>query len=154
MIAPMLVLLLLILIPTASADVNITVITTDDIDLNMTTFGEGALLSIEYNGRNLLQEIEDQIKTIADLQSTIIALAMRNDIANLEDQLVDLEDDLDKLVNELNLVLNDLYSKVVNQAHIIGINPLNTTVANTLISGNMTIVDYIEDVLIDLNATN
>lgn len=156
MIAPMLVLIYMAVLSTATAraDLNVTVLTTDDIDLDLTTFGEGALLSVEYNGRDLLQEIEDYLKTISDLRSIIVSLAMRNDIEELEDQLVDLEYGLDKLINELNLILNDLYSKIVNHAHIIGINPLNTTVALNLISGNMTIVDYIDDILIDLNATD
>ena len=156
MIAPMLVLIYMAVLSTATAraDLNVTVLTTDDIDLDLTTFGEGALLSVEYNGRDLLQEIEDYLKTISDLRSIIVSLAMRNDIEELEDQLVDLEYGLDKLINELNLILNDLYSKIVNHAHIIGINPLNTTVALNLISGNMTIVDYLDDILIDLNATD
>ena len=133
---------------------DVIIITDEDINLDLTTSGEGALLSVEYNGRDLLKEIEHYIQTIADLKQVIVALAMRNDIADLNDKLIDLEYDLDKLVNELNLVLNDLYSKVVKQAHIIGINPLNTTVAITLISGNMTVVGYIEEILIDLNATD
>ncbi len=156
MIAPMLALILIAILPTATAiaDMDVIIITDEDINLDLTTSGEGALLSVEYNGRDLLKEIEHYIQTIADLKQVIVALAMRNDIADLNDQLIDLEYDLDKLVNELNLVLNDLYSKVVRQAHIIGINPLNTTVAITLISGNMTVVGYIEEILIDLNATD
>ncbi len=136
------------------ADTDIEITTTgSDVDLDITT-GDGTLLTIDYEGRDLIGEIAEKIKTIADLRSTIIALAMRNDIADLEDQLAELEKALQKLIDELNLVLNDLYYNLGVQAHVIGINPGNTTVAITLINGNVTIADYLDEILIDLNTTD
>ena len=155
-IATVIALILMLILPmmAAGADVDID-ITTDsgDVDLDITT-GNGTLLTIDYEGRDLISEIAAKIKTIADLRSTIIALAMRNDVEDLEDQLAELEEALQKLIDELNLVLNDLYSKLSTQAHVMGINPGNTTVSITLISGNMTIADYLNDILIELNATD
>lgn len=149
-------LLLLMALPVlpAAADVNIVIDVDGDVNLGLVTLGNGTLLSIDYNGRDLLAEIAAKIKTIEQLRTVIVSLAMRNDVADLEDELAQLESELQKLVDELNLVLNDLYYKLGVQAHVIGINPGNTTVALTLISGNATIADYLDDILIDLNATD
>lgn len=137
----------------AGADTVIDITTSgSDVDLDITT-GNGTLLTIDYEGRDLISEIAEKIKTIADLRQVIITLAMRNDIEDLEDQLAELEEALQKLIDELNLVLNDLYFKLGTQAHVIGINPGNTTVAITLISGNLTIADYLDGILVDLNTT-
>lgn len=138
----------------AGAELDITVATDGDVELEVSTDGDGALLSVDYNGRDLLEEIEQKIKTIADLRSTIVALSMRNDVEDLQEDIEELDVNLQKLVGELNMVLADLYSRVNSQAHIIGINPANNSVAITLLVGNTTVSDYLDEILIDLNATD
>lgn len=155
-IMTVMLLLLMVAMPMipAGAELDITVATDGDVELEVSTGGDGALLSVDYNGRDLLEEIEQKIKTIADLRSTIVALSMRNDVEDLQEDIEELDVSLQKLVGELNMVLADLYSRLNSQAHIIGINPANNSVAITLIVGNTTVSDYLDEILIDLNATD
>jgi len=134
----------------ARADIDITVTTEGDVDLNVSTNGDGAMLSVDYNGRDLLNEIEQQIKTIENLRTVIVYYAAKNDVEDLQNEIEELDAELEKLVGELNHVFNDLYAKVNSQAHVIGINPGNSTVAVTLIAGNKTVADFIQENIDDI----
>lgn len=55
------------------------------------------------------------------------------------------EDDIKNLVEELNHAFGYVYGRLGAQAHIIGINPGNTSISITLISGNKTVADFLQE---------
>lgn len=151
---PMVMLLLIMVampMMRSGADVDITLTTDGDVDLAVLTGGDGALLSVDYNGRDLLNEIKQKIKTIEGLRTIIAYYSARTDVEDLQKEIEKLDADLVVLVSELNHVFNDLYAKVNSQAHIIGINPANNSIAMTLIAGNSTVSDYIHDAFVEID---
>ena len=126
------------------ADVDITVTTTGNADVELNT-GGGALVSFDYNGRDLLQELQDKADAIHAIKVGMIFLANQQNMDRLEDELAALEEDIRKLIIELNEAFGDVYFNLHMQAHVIGINPGNSTVAITLISGNKTVAEFIQD---------
>lgn len=129
----------------AKAEVDITVTTDGDVDVDLDTYGDGALLSVDYNGRDVLAELEDKMDALADLRVAMVFIANQRKTEKLEDEIEALEADIKKLVEQLNHAFGDVYFKLGMQAHVIGINPGNTSISITLISGNKTVADFLQE---------
>lgn len=151
-------LLLIMIIPFAMADtVTINVSTDGDAEVNVQS--NNGTFSVVYNGRDILGELEAAQKHISDMEKTFIYWAGKR--ATHDQDLLVIEEQLNSLTRDLNVVIGELYGNLGFTMHIVGVNPGNTTVSIQLIADNMTLADYIEDILInvddiliDLNATD
>lgn len=103
--------------------------------------------TILYNGRDVLAELESYYSELARMKAKIAYLKARADVDDVREGLEELEQAVRSLIEELEMVLNDLYGKVMFLAHITGINPGNESsiIVQSLMSGNASIVDYLEE---------
>lgn len=142
------VLLLIMIIPPAMAD-TVTIDLKMDGDAYVNIQNDNGTFSIIYNGRDILGELEAAQKHISDMEKTFIYWAGQR--ANHDQDLLVIEEQLSNLTRDLNVVLGELYGNLGFTMHIVGVNPGNTTVSIQLIAGNMTIADYIEDILVEVD---
>ena len=152
-------LLLIMTIPFAMADtVTINVSTSGDAEVNVQS--NNGTFSVVYNGRNILGELEAARKSVNDIEKTLIYWGTLTQVNEVERHVLVVEEQLNNLTRDLNSILNELYGNLGFTMQVVGINPGNTTVAMQLITGNMTVADYLDDILtdvdvilVDLNAT-
>jgi len=148
------ILLMAMLIPSALADiVTIDVDMNGDADVTIENYGDGEFILI-YNGRDILQELLDAQKSITDFQKLVIYQSTQQQFYETQLQfneisleLGEINDYLLRLTEDLNGVLGDIYAKLTFTMHVIGINPGASSVAEALISGNVTVADYLDDLL-------
>jgi len=106
-------------------------------DAYVTISNSNGSITFTYNGLNVLPHVKNEIRwlqTRANSNKLAIYLVRR---------------DLKRLVVALNKTFNDLYGKVYYLAHITGIynGNDNSTVTLMLKGGNMTLVDFIDQLL-------
>lgn len=145
------VLLLLMTIPLfAMADtVTINVSTSGDAEVNVQS--NNGTFSVVYNGRDILGELERAQKSVNDIRLTMVYWNGLTQAAEVEKHVDFVEEQLNNLTRDMNIVLNELYGNLGFTMHVVGINPGNSTVAMQLIAGNMTVADYVEDILVDVD---
>lgn len=152
-------LLLIMTIPFAMADtVTINVTTDGATDVNVQS--NNGTFSVVYNGRDILGELEAARKSVNDIEKTLIYWGTLTQVNEVEQHVLVVEEQLNNLTRDLNSVLNELYGNLGFTMRVVGINPGNSTVAMQLIASNMTVADYLDDILtdvdvilVDLNAT-
>jgi len=146
----MVLLLLLMAVPSAMADtVTINVTTSGATDVNVQS--NNGTFSVIYNGRNILGELERAQKSVNDIRLTMVYWNGLTQAAEVEKHVDFVEEQLNNLTRDMNIVLNELYRNLGFTMHVVGINPGNSTVAMQLITGNMTVADYVEDILVDVD---
>ena len=132
------VMMLLPMLPVKADEVHINI--NMDGDAYVTVENNNGTFAVWYNGRDILEEIEDQYDTISDLQAVIAALAAREDIDDVKEELDEVNQQFGVLVNDLDNVFDDLYHTMGFLLHVTGVNPGNTTVGAMLQSGNVTMI--------------
>jgi len=143
-------LLLIMTIPFAMADtVTINVSTSGNADVNVQS--NNGTFSVVYNGRDILGELEAARKSVNDIEKTLIYWGTLTQVNEVEQHVLVVEEQLNNLTRDLNSILNELYGNLAFTMHVVGINPGNSTVAIQLITGNMTVADYVEDILVDVD---
>ncbi len=102
-------------------------------------------LTVIYNGRDILAELEAYYKELLNLQSQIAYLQGLANLGDLQGDFTELYLQVSLLIEDLEEILKDLYGNLGFLAHVIGINPgNNSAIVEVLLSGNATIVDYLD----------
>jgi hypothetical protein len=120
-----------------------------DVDMNGDAYvnienTDGNLIVI-YNGRDILAELEAYYKELLDLQSQLAYLQGLANLGDLQGDFTELYIQVGILIEDLEDILKDLYGNLGFLAHVIGVNPgNNSAIVEVLLSGNATIVDYLD----------
>ena len=121
-----------------------------DVDLNGDAYvnieNTDGDLTVIYNGRDILAELEAYYKELLDLQSQLAYLQGLANLGDLQGDFTELYIQVGILIEELEDILKGLYGDLGFLAHVIGINPgNNSAIVEVLLSGNATIVDYLDE---------
>jgi len=131
--------LLILLVPLIStrADDQVSVTIQMSGDAYVTITNSNGTIIFNYNGKNIMPSLQKDVswlKARANSNKLAISLVRR---------------DLHRLIRALNNTFGDLYGKVYFLAHVTGIynGNDNSTVTLMLKSGNMTLVDFVDQLL-------
>jgi len=103
-------------------------------------------LTVIYNGKDILAELEAYYKELLNLQSQIAYLQGLANLGDLQGDFTELYLQVSLLIEDLEEILKDLYGNLGFLAHVIGINPgNNSAIVEVLLSGNTTIIDYLDE---------
>jgi len=119
------------------ADDQVTVTIKMNGDAYVTITNNNGTIIFTYNGKNIMPKLQDDVDWLkARVNSNKLAISL-------------IRRDLRRLIEALNYTFGDLYGKVYFLAHVTGIykGNDNSTVTIMLKSGNMTIVDFINQLL-------
>jgi len=119
------------------ADDQVTVTIKMNGDAYVTITNNNGTIIFTYNGKNIMPKLQDDVDWLkARVNSNKLAISL-------------IRRDLRRLIEALNNTFGDLYGKVYFLAHVTGIykGNDNSTVTIMLKSGNMTIADFINQLL-------
>ena len=139
------------------ADTDVTVYTVGDVTLTV-NITNGSLLLI-YDGIDILAEIhyvQQRMFYLQGLMYTFMSTyATQESLTNLEQvinqELYNLNQTVSQLVGELDVILEDLYGKTNFLAYVIGLDSNSSIIATNLMSGNYTIVNYLDSIITTLD---
>ena len=140
----------LCIVPAFADEVHIEIDMNGDAYVNIeNTDGD---LTVIYNGRDILGELEAYYKELLNLQSQIAYLQGLANLGDLQGDFTELYLQVSLLIKDLEGILKDLYGNLGFLAHVIGINPgNNSAIVEVLLSGNATIVDYLDEAFTSIN---
>jgi len=144
---PLIFLILLSVIPIPTrADDNVSITIKMSGDAYVTIENNNGTLRFIYNGRDILQDAankyEDALQNVIHDYKSAVGRINSNKLA-----IMLIRRDLIRLINALNKTFVDLYGKTYFLARVTGILGNSSRVTLSLKSGNMTLVDFIDQLL-------
>lgn len=127
------------------ADTDVSVYTVGDVNLTVEIV-DGSL-TLTYNGRDILAEINSLKSSLWAVSSSMSYLATKTDVGALNQTV-------GQLIGELDLIFNDVYGKTNLLAGVLGISSNSSAVSLNLNSGDYTFVSYLDGILSNLDETN
>lgn len=148
--------LLMIGLPMAHADteVDVDVLTGDDVDLDITVTGDEINTTIILNGEDVLDAKHQAELAQQATHDLLIRMFMRRDYERRsQDRMDDIEEEYRELLERLNVAFANLWRELSFSFHVLGIDHNSTSIVLGLKSGNVSVADYLFEHEIRLNDT-